>query len=80
MRLTLRDENNRVEANRLKDEVALARHFQREHGMSRGDALRAAAKHVAENAWRYRGSGGTEVVSVTVERRPGDNGGPALDD
>lgn len=79
-RLTLRDENDRVEANRLKDEVAIARHLQRELGLSRGEALKAAAEHIASNAWRRPQEGAALVVSVTVERMPGDNGGPVLTD
>jgi hypothetical protein len=80
MRLTLRDENNRISNNRLAEEVAIARHLQRDLGLSRSEALRAAAEHVARQLHRRAYEGNAAVVSVTIERLPGDNGGPALGD
>jgi hypothetical protein len=69
---------NRRERNRLNEEVALARALQA-FGMTRSDALRAAAEHVAQMDRSGRVLGNIVGQSVSVKRE-GDNGGPPLTD
>lgn len=74
MRLPLRDENDRWGRDRLHDETMIARELQNA-GMTRPDALRAAAEHVARVS--RRGDRKGRIVSIIT--RHGDNGGPPLD-
>ena len=75
MRYPLRDANDRWSRGRINDETMIARELQAS-GMTRGDALKAAADHVAA---MYRA--GREPGSIKAVTRPvGDNGGPILED
>lgn len=74
-RFTLSAHLDALEQGRLNDEVMIARDLQAS-GLTRSEALKAAADHVARMYRQGREPGGI----VSVERQPGDNGGPILND
>lgn len=66
---------NNLRRLRDHDEMMLIRHLQAE-GLNKDDARRAASEYLSDSYHINRKLGGI----VSIERLPGDNGGPLLDE